>query len=172
MDNILIQYYKTPYGELVLGSFANQLCLCDWRYRKMRQAIDKRLSKGLNAGFKEQGESVINDAISQLEEYFSGKRLIFDIDLLMIGTYFQKAVWHALFDVAYGKTATYLQLADRIGNINAVRAVAGANGANAISIFIPCHRIIGSDGALVGYAGGMRAKKKLLQLEEPEPLWG
>ena len=90
----------------------------------------------------------------------------------MIGTYFQKAVWHALFDVAYGKTATYLQLADRIGNINAVRAVAGANGANAISIFIPFHRIIGSDGALVGYAGGMRAKKKLLQLEEPEPLWG
>ncbi len=83
----------------------------------------------------------------------------------MIGTAFQKHVWHELLQVPYGTTSSYLQLAEKIGNQRAVRAVAGANGANAISILIPCHRIIGSSGELVGYAGGLRAKKNLLKLE-------
>jgi len=83
----------------------------------------------------------------------------------MLGSDFQKSVWKALLEIPYGKTASYLELAKKIGNEKAVRAVANANGANAIGIIIPCHRIIGSDGSLTGYGGGLPLKKKLLELE-------
>ena len=89
----------------------------------------------------------------------------------MVGTDFQKSVWKALLKVAYGTTLTYLQLAKDINNEKAVRAVAGANGANAIAIIIPCHRIIGSSGELVGYAGGLPTKKRLLTLEQKQELY-
>ena len=165
MEHISIQYFKTAFGELILGSFQNQLCLCDWRYRKMRQAIDSRLLKGIGAVFSEDKNELLQRAIQQLQEYFAGQRQQFDVPLLTVGTSFQKRVWHELCQIPYGTTASYLHLAERIGNRSAVRAVAGANGANGISLFIPCHRIIGSSGELVGYAGGLRAKKKLLELE-------
>ncbi len=165
MKDVNIQFYKTPYGELILGSLESQLCLCDWRYRKMRTSIDKRLQKHLNASFTEQNDSVIADAIVQLEEYFRRERKKFDIPLLTAGTDFQKSVWNALLDIPYGSVRTYLQLAETLGNKNAVRAVAAANGANALSLFIPCHRVIGSNGEMVGYAGGLRTKAKLLELE-------
>ncbi len=108
---------------------------------------------------------MIENTIAQLEEYFQGKRKMFDIPLLTIGTGFQKSVWEGLLQIPYSKTASYLQLAKNIGNEKAVRAVASANGANTIGIIIPCHRIIGSNGNLVGYAGGLPAKKKLLDIE-------
>lgn len=165
MKQILIQYFKTAYGELLLGSYEDQLCLCDWRYRRMRTTIDTRLTKGLDAEFQLKKDKIIEQAKQQLNEYFSGTRKIFDIPLLMVGTDFQKNVWNELIKVPYGKTSTYLVLAENLGNKNAVRAVANANGANAISLIIPCHRIIGSNGELVGYAGGLRAKQKLLDLE-------
>ena len=101
----------------------------------------------------------------QLKEYFNFTRKVFDIPLLLIGTDFQKKVWQGLIDTPFGTTCSYLELAKRIGNEKAVRAVATANGANAISIIVPCHRIIGSKGDLVGYAGGLPAKKKLLEIE-------
>ena len=166
-NKITIKYYKTPVGELILGSFDDKLCLADWRYRKMRSTIDKRIQTGLNADCIEDSSDVIERAISQFEEYFRNERKEFDIPLLLIGTDFQKSVWDALMQVPYGKTDTYLDLSEKIGNVKAIRAVAGANGANAISIIVPCHRIIGSDGNLVGYAGGLPAKKKLLELETP-----
>jgi len=166
MNQINLQYYKTPYGELVLGAFDKTLCLCDWRYRKMRTVIDDRLTRSLEAIFVEKDNEVLNDTRQQLEEYFSSERRQFDIPLLMVGTHFQKSVWNELVKVTYGKTSSYLKLAERIGNKNAVRAVANANGANAISIFVPCHRIIGSSGELVGYAGGLRTKERLLKLEQ------
>ena len=108
---------------------------------------------------------MIEDAKQQLDAYFSGERKVFDIPLLMVGTDFQKSVWHALLEIPYGETASYLEQAKHIGRGKAVRAVASANGANAISIFIPCHRIIGSNGTLTGYAGGLETKQKLLELE-------
>jgi len=89
----------------------------------------------------------------------------FDIPILLIGTQFQKEVWKALRNIPYGKTISYLELAYKLNNPKAIRAIASANGANAISIIIPCHRIIGSDGNMVGYAGGLKAKKNLLKLE-------
>ncbi len=162
---ISIGYFTTPVGELILGSYEGKLCLADWRYRKKREQIDSRLQKGLNAQYVEENSEVIEATITQLEEYFSHKRKVFDIPLLMLGTDFQNSVWEGLIKIPYGKTASYLELAKNVGNEKAVRAVASANGANAISILIPCHRIIGSDGSLTGYAGGLDVKKKLLELE-------
>jgi len=163
---INIQYYQTPVGELILGSYDNQLCMADWRYRKMRKSIDARLQKGLNAEYIQEDTLVLQQTRQQLNEYFNRKRQSFDVSLCMVGTDFQKQVWQGLMNIAYGTTCSYLELSKNIGNEKAVRAVASANGANAISIMIPCHRIIGSDGSLVGYAGGLPAKKKLLQLEQ------
>lgn len=163
--NIITKYFPTPFGELILGSYESKLVLCDWRWRKMRTAIDGRIKKFLGADFAEGEDEIISETIRQLTEYFAFERKIFDIPLLFAGTEFQIKVWNALLEVPYGHTSTYLHLAEKIGDKNAVRAVATANGANAISIIVPCHRIIGSDGDLVGYAGGLRAKKKLLELE-------
>ena len=171
MIQIAIQYLNTPYGELVLGSFEEKLCLCDWRNGKTRQTIDNRLRKGLRAVFAENKSKVLDMTTQQLQEYFEGKRRQFDVPLLMVGTSFQKSVWNELRQVSYGQTLSYLQLAEKVGNKNAVRAVASANGANAISILIPCHRIIGSNGKLVGYAGGLETKKKLLILEKTCPAY-
>lgn len=165
MNEIAIQYYRSPYGELMLGSFDQQLCLCDWRYRTLRTNIDSRLSKGLQASYVEQPSKVIDETIEQLEEYFFEQRKTFEIPLLFVGTEFQKCVWNALLQIPYGQTDTYLGLSHKIGNKLAIRAVAAANGANAISIIVPCHRIIGSKSELIGYAGGLPTKQKLLQLE-------
>ncbi|WP_026950464.1 methylated-DNA--[protein]-cysteine S-methyltransferase [Algoriphagus mannitolivorans] len=165
MQKILVQSYKSPWGELVLGAFQDQLCLCDWKFRKMRQAVDARLEKGLQAEMEEGTHRILEQTIQQLEEYFDGKRKEFTLPLLTVGSDFQKSVWEALQRIPFGETRSYLQLSEDLGNPDAIRAVASANGANAISILIPCHRIIGSDGSLVGYAGGLDAKKKLLKLE-------
>ena len=166
MENFIkIQYHKLPIGELILGSFNNQLCLADWHYRKMRSAIDKRLKKSLQAKFVEETSPIIEKTKIQLTEYFNQQRKQFDIDLLFIGTDFQKSVWNELIKIPFGKTNSYLELSKKLNNVKAIRAVASANGSNAISIIVPCHRIIGSDGKLVGYAGGLPIKKKLLQLE-------
>ena len=165
MKQINIKYYKSPVGEILLGSCEGKLCLADWRYRKMRTTIDRRLQKALHAEYVEESSEVIEETIKQLEEYFVHKRKVFDIPLLTLGTDFQKSVWEGLICIPYGTTVSYLELAKSIGNEKAVRAVASANGANAISILIPCHRIIGSDGSLTGYAGGLDVKKKLLEIE-------
>ena len=165
MNKISIQYYKSPIGELLLGSYHEQLCLLDFRYRKMRERVDRRIQKGLNAEYVEESTPLIKETIKQMKEYFNLERKEFTIPLLMVGTDFQKTVWQGLIDTPFGTTSSYLELAKRIGNEKAVRAVATANGANAIGVLIPCHRIIGSDGSLVGYAGGLDVKKKLLQIE-------
>lgn len=203
MNHIHIQYFKTGIGELILGSFEGQLCMLDYRYRKMRQAVDERIRKGVEAELKflaaepvrnqvpsgttlwrcsfspsrlkegirppefiEQEDEVLSQARRQLEEYLSGNRTRFDLPLLMVGTGFQKAVWTTLTEVPYGTTATYLDLAKSLGNEKAVRAVAAANGANALAIVVPCHRIVGSRGELTGYSGGLAVKQRLLQLEQ------
>jgi len=165
LDYIKIQYFKTPFGELILGDYNHQLCLCDWRYRKMRTAIDNRIKSGINAEVFEESSKLIQLTITQLNEYFSNKRTVFELPLLLIGTDFQKNVWNELLKIDFGKTETYLGLSKKLNNVKAIRAVASANGANAISIIIPCHRVIGSSGELIGYAGGLETKKKLLQLE-------
>lgn len=165
MKSISTTYFKTLYGELILGSYDDKLCLADWRYRKMRTAIDTRLQKSLQVDYLEENTLILEETKKQLTQYFNKERTEFDIPLLFVGTDFQKKVWNGLLEIPFGKTETYLGLSRILGNEKAIRAVATANGANAISILVPCHRIIGSDGKLVGYAGGLPTKKKLLQLE-------
>ncbi len=169
MKSIDIQYLKTDLGELLLGSFEGKLCLCDWRYRKMRQAVDERIKTGLQASFVLQSSDVIEDTKTQLLAYLRAECQTFTIPLLFVGTNFQKTVWHKLIEILFGKTETYIGLSTRLENPKAIRAVASANGANALSILVPCHRIIGSNGALIGYAGGLPAKQKLLELENSLP---
>ncbi len=166
MNTIYISYHKFKYGELILGSFEDKLCLCDWRYRKMRKSIDNRIKSLLDAEYEVGITPVIEETIIQLEEYVRKDRKVFDLPLHFVGTEFQKKVWLALMQIPFGVTSTFANQAETIGNLKAVRAVATANGANAIAIIVPCHRIIGSDGSLIGYAGGLRVKEKLLELEQ------
>lgn len=157
--------FKTPYGELLLGSVGDELCLCDWKYRKQRAAIDKRIQKALKANYVEGDSEVIDETMVQLDAYFHKERTAFDLPLHFAGTHFQKGVWEALLNIPYGETISYTQLSKNLNNPLGIRAIASANGANALSIIVPCHRIIGANGDLVGYAGGLPAKKKLLELE-------
>ncbi|HPS45910.1 MAG TPA: methylated-DNA--[protein]-cysteine S-methyltransferase [Bacteroidales bacterium] len=109
--------------------------------------------------------SCLRDCVKQLDEYFNKKRKIFDLPFDLSGTEFQLKVWNELLKIPYGAVCSYIDIAKRIGNKPAVRAVGSANGKNPISIIIPCHRVIGNDGSLVGYGGGIWRKKYLLELE-------
>ena len=157
--------YESPCGVLMLGSLGDRLCLCDWQTEKHRGHVDRRLQRLLQADFEEGSSTVIDKAVAELDEYFAGERKEFSIPLLFTGTDFQKTVWNELLNIPYGETISYGEMARRIGMPKAVRAVANANGATAISIFAPCHRVIGSDLSLTGYGGGLEAKRKLLELE-------
>ena len=123
-NKIFIQRYLSPCGEMVLGSFGEKLCLCNWAVEKHPRRVDRS-----------------------------------------VGTDFQKSVWRRLLEIPYGQTVSYGAMAAKLGMPHAVRAVANANGANAVSLFAPCHRVIGNDGSLTGYGGGLEAKKFLLDLE-------
>ncbi len=167
-DNIFIKvmHYHFPCGEMILGSFDGKLCLCDWPDGRRRASTDMRLQRILKAEFVEGSSNVIETVQQQLNEYFLNQRQEFDIPLLFVGTDFQKKVWNELRNIPYGKTVSYGELARRIGMPKAVRAVANANAVNAISIIAPCHRVIGTDGNLTGYGGGLNRKKFLLELEK------
>jgi methylated-DNA-[protein]-cysteine S-methyltransferase len=103
--------------------------------------------------------------MQQLDEYFAGQRIEFDLQVTQTGTSFQQTVWNELCNIPYGKTISYLELSKRIGNVKAIRAVGTANGTNHVSIIVPCHRVIGSNGSLVGYGGDLWRKKWLLEHE-------
>lgn len=165
MSDIHTSHYVTPYGKLILGEYQEELVLCDWQYRTSRSSVDKRIKQALGADYQTKETPLIRMAKQQLEEFFEQKRQTFDLPVLSIGTEFQKQVWKTLLSIPYGKTETYLGLSRKLGDEKAIRAVASANGANAISIIIPCHRVIGSNNELTGYAGGLNAKRKLLELE-------
>lgn len=165
---ILYRIYKSPVGNLKIGSIGEKLCMCDWSDSKRHHQNIQRLKQQLNAELKESSSVTINNAIAQLNEYFSGIRQKFDIPLLLIGTEFQKAIWNQLTNIPYGCTVIYSTIARVCNHPESVRATANAIGANPISIIIPCHRVIGKNGALTGYAGGITAKQALLKLESPQ----
>lgn len=166
--HIIIQKYTSPCGDLVLGTFGERLCLCDWTLGQKHESNRRRIARLLHADFAEGLTPVIERATAQLDEYFAGVRRDFDVPLLFAGTEFQKKVWETLLTIPYGHTISYGEMARLIGMSSAVRAVAAAVGANAISIIAPCHRIIGRSGSLTGYAGGLEAKRFLLELENQE----
>ena len=111
------------------------------------------------------GSAVLHETILQLDEYFAGKRKAFNLTLNPSGTGFQQKVWQQLLQIPYAETITYLHLAKRLGNVKSIRAAASANGKNPLAIIIPCHRVVGADGKLTGYAGGLHRKQWLLEHE-------
>lgn len=166
MDQINIRHHSTQIGGVVLGSFQGKLCLLDFSELVDRSAAEDRIRRALNAEAIEQDDEVLRETSTQLNEYLEGQRSEFDIPVLMVGTDFQRRVWKALMRIPYGATSTYRQVAQDIGSLRAVRAVGNACGANPIGIIVPCHRVIGSDGRLVGYGGGLPLKRRLLALEQ------
>ena len=155
----------TPLGPMLAGASEDGICLLEFVDRRMLETQLKRLNRLLKAEIVP-GFSKHFDALNaQLEEYFSGKRRDFDIPLVLAGTPFQQKVWAGLQLIPYGSTRSYKEQAEIIAQPSAVRAVARANGDNRIAIIIPCHRVIGADGKLVGYGGGLWRKQYLLNHE-------
>lgn len=163
---ICIQYYSSPCGELILASMDDELCLCDWNGMACAERNRRRLGRYVNAEFSIASSPVLELTKKQLDNYFAGNRKEFNIPLHPIGTGFQLRVWKALLDIPYGETRCYREIAQEIGNPKSVRAVAQAIGANGIDILIPCHRVIGSNHSLTGFAGGVEKKEFLLSLEK------
>ena len=162
---LCVRYYNSPCGKIILGATTGELCLCDWMGKDCAAKNLRRIVRTLNAELREESSPVLERTKAQLDEYFSGRRKAFDLPLRLVGTPFQKRVWRALQGIPFGETRTYKETALLTGNLKAVRAVAQAIGANGICIIIPCHRVIGSDGSLTGFAGGLGIKKALLGAE-------
>ena len=163
-DSIEYLCKATPCGDMLLGAFDGALCLCEWVNGRHTYA-DSMVLHGAVRHLVPAVSDITRRAAEQLDEYFAGKRHEFSVPLLTEGTDFQCMVWQAVQGLPYSATVSYTVLASRIGRPNAVRAVGAAVGRNRLQIIIPCHRVIASDGTLAGYAGGIEAKRYLLELE-------
>jgi AraC family transcriptional regulator of adaptative response/methylated-DNA-[protein]-cysteine methyltransferase len=162
---IIITRILTPLGPMLAGATDKGICLLEFADRRMLETQLNRLKKILKADLIPGANNHFDELNVQLKEYFAGKRKDFTVPLVTNGTPFQMNVWSILQDIPYGSTRSYKEQAKILGNPNATRAVAKANGDNRISILIPCHRVIGTNGKLVGYGGGLWRKKYLLELE-------
>jgi methylated-DNA-[protein]-cysteine S-methyltransferase len=152
MNNCSYMYYETPIGWLeVVGDEEVIEFVRFVEDESERQMIGR--------------SDIVSTCVQQLDEYFKGTRQVFDLPLKQVGTPFQQQVWEALETIPYGETVSYLHVAEKIGNKKAVRAIGGANNKNPIAIIVPCHRVIGKSGKLVGYEGGLWRKEYLLKLE-------
>ncbi len=167
MEKIVdLKRIETPLGTMIACANENGICMLEFSDRKALPTELKEISKHFDANIVQGENPHFKTLEKELEEYFEGKLKDFTVPLAPVGTDFQKKVWEILRTIPYGTTRTYQQQADILGNPKAVRAVANANGLNKISIIIPCHRVIGSNGTLTGYGGGIWRKQKLLELEK------
>lgn len=157
---------NTPLGEMIAGATKEGICLLEFSDDKILPDELAELKELLKTEIKEGRSRHLRHLKKQLKEYFAGRRKEFSLPLIMEGTDFQKAVWNQLLKIPYGETISYHKQAEAINNPGAVRAVGTANSSNRIAIVIPCHRVIGSDGTLVGYGGGLHRKKWLLDHEK------
>jgi methylated-DNA-[protein]-cysteine S-methyltransferase len=153
---VVLSTVESPVGPLLLGAHDDGVCLIEFHESRHRVARE---------GWREGDHPLLERLRLQLREYFAGTRRRFDLPLAPRGTPFQRAVWHALADIPYGETISYAQLAARVGRPAATRAVGAANGRNPLPIVLPCHRVIGADGRLTGFGGGLPTKEFLLRLE-------
>lgn len=153
------QYLDSPVGQLQLVANETALVAVLWENEKLDRV---RLASLV----EDHKHPILLKTAKQLNEYFAGKRQIFDLPLDFSGTEFQQKVWQALLTIPFGETRSYKQIAEQIGNVKAVRAVGAANGKNPISIIAPCHRVVGANGKLVGFAGGLENKDILLKIEK------
>lgn len=145
--------YESPLGQLTL--IGGPAGLRELRFPGKGGAVDEA----------HRDPEALAGAVTQLDEYFAGRRQRFDLTLDLVGTRFQLAVWHALLEIPYGTTVSYGEVGRALGRPDRVRAVGAANGRNPIAIIVPCHRVIGADGSLTGYGGGLHRKRALLDLE-------
>ncbi len=157
---------ETCLGEMIAGATDDGICLLEFIDGKHLSDHYAVVGKNLNDSIKESDSPYFRQLNEELEEYFKGVRKEFSTPLVMSGTEFQKSVWNELLKIPYGTTRTYMEQAIALGSKESIRAVANANGINRISIIIPCHRVIGSDGSLTGYGGGLHRKKWLLEHEK------
>lgn len=164
--NLFYSELETEIGIITLVSTKKGLCRIDFEtgdsYRMNLERWARRHFLSDQIKREDQAFAPVKD---QLTEYFQGIRKVFDVELDLVGTPFQKLVWNELLNIPYGETRSYKEVAQAIGAPKAVRAVGGANNRNHIPIIIPCHRVIGSNGALVGYGGGLHIKERLLTIE-------
>lgn len=154
-----IFYYKTKIGEILIGEKNNAIS---------NIYVDNKVN--IKEAVIEESK-LIKETYIQIQEYLDGKRKEFNVPIILEGTEFQKKVWDTLMRIPYGETWTYKRIAEEIGNPKACRAVGMANNKNPILILVPCHRVIGSNGKLVGYAGGMEVKEYLLSLEKGSSIY-
>src|SRR5450432_3151220 len=150
-------FYHSPIGIIkikISGSHVNELIYVNDESEISSETIELAEDK-----------KILQKCIAQFDEYFSGRRNIFELPVEQEGTVFQQKVWNELIKIPFGKTISYLQLAQRLGDVKSIRAAASANGRNKLNIIVPCHRVIGSDGSLTGYGGGLPRKKWLLDHE-------
>jgi len=157
--------FETPIGSMIACAIDEGICLLEFNDRPRLLTEYKELTTFFKAEIIEGNHAHFSKLKIQLQEYFSGKRKEFDLSLSAPGTQFQKKVWDVLQTIPYGKTRSYKAQAIALGNLAAIRAVASANGHNRIAIVIPCHRIIGENGSLIGYGGGLKRKQWLLEHE-------
>lgn len=162
---IFYKIIQSPVGPLKIVANTHGLCAVVWENDNPKRVP-------LDTPLEDNSHPVLRETEKQLSEYFGGHRTTFDIPLDFKGTEFQKKVWYALLTIPYAQTRSYLQIATQIGNPKAVRAVGAANGKNPISIIAPCHRVIGANGALVGFAGGLDRKTCLLEIEASSRVMG
>ena len=162
---ILVSRIESPLGPLVAGATPDGICLLEFTGPKRLAAQLAALRRRFHAGSASGRNQHIDRLERQLAEYFAGRRRRFELPLVAPGTPFQRRVWRALVRIPYGETRTYGDLARRLGVPSAQRAVGHANGCNPLSILVPCHRLVGANGALTGYGGGVWRKRKLLELE-------
>jgi AraC family transcriptional regulator, regulatory protein of adaptative response / methylated-DNA-[protein]-cysteine methyltransferase len=163
---IITGIIETPIGKMVAGSVKDGICLLEFTDRKMLNTEYKIIAKYLSDEIKEGYSIHIENITRELYEYFEGSRKTFTVPLIFTGTDFQKSVWNELLRIPFGTTRSYSRQAEAVGDIGSVRAVANANGMNKISIVVPCHRVIGENGHLTGYGGGLWRKKWLIDHEK------
>ncbi|MEM7659184.1 MAG: methylated-DNA--[protein]-cysteine S-methyltransferase [Bacteroidota bacterium] len=169
---IHLHRFTTPLGPMYAAATDQGLCLLEFTDRRMLETEFQDLSRRLTSVFLPGETPIIRQTMEQMAEYFAGKRQTFDLPLHTPGTDFQQAVWQELQQIPIGSTRSYSAQAERMGRPKAVRAVARANGMNRIAIVIPCHRVIGVDGSLTGYAGGLARKQWLLEFEQKVAIQG
>ncbi len=162
---LYLQSYQSPCGLLTLGQTFDHICLCVWSDTTACRIIMERTLRWFDRKTLEQSTSLLTTAKEQLDEYFKGTRTKFTIPLLMPGTKFQWRTWKALQEIPYGQTVSYSAIAQRLKVNIPVREIARVIASNPLNIFIPCHRVIGKNQSLTGYAGGLQAKQYLLELE-------
>jgi AraC family transcriptional regulator of adaptative response/methylated-DNA-[protein]-cysteine methyltransferase len=167
---IKVSRVATPLGPMLVGTTDEALVLLEFVDRRQLPAQIERIGRRLEGVFVPDRSAIGARTLVQLGEYFAGSRRAFDLPLRLLGSSFEREVWDALLEIPFGHTRSYADIARRVGRTAAVRAVGRANGMNAVAVVVPCHRVVGSDGRLVGYGGGLWRKERLLELERAGPM--